>query len=67
MTTDHRAEMGALVAQAAIALGRVRDYWELNDLPPDFATPATGFPFTASLEDTVAAVEEWADTLSENS
>jgi len=59
----HRKPMAELVRTAASALYAVAKYWEANDLPGDFSTPETGYPFDLSLDDVCANVWGWAEAL----
>lgn len=65
MTTnnEHRAKMAELVKAAGSALYKVALYWEENDLPGNFSTPETGYPFQLSLDDVCANVWGWAEAL----
>lgn len=60
---NHHANLAALIEKAASALQEISVYWEVNDLPGDFTTPQTGFPFAVSLEDQCAGVWMWAEAM----
>lgn len=59
----HRRHMAYLVRQAALELQEVENYWHDNNLPGDFSTPETGFPFSQSLDEQTAAMFEWVEKL----
>ena len=52
-----------LVADAARSLARVSAYWDRKQLPDDFATRETGYPFSMDLEEQVARMQAWAEQL----
>lgn len=60
---NHVAVMTHLVSNAASAMQEVSEYWERNNLPGDFSTPETGFPFAQSLDEQVFAMWTWVEKL----
>jgi hypothetical protein len=65
-TATARAEMARRVTRLYEAVRDVAAYWEDSGLPPDFSTPETGYPFATSMDETVCAVQEWAEQLRED-
>lgn len=62
MTTnaEHRKAMAELIRKAGSALHRVSLYWEQHELE---SMPDAGYPFGADLDELVASVWSWAETL----
>ncbi len=56
-------EMAGHIERAARALSAAVTVWHEHDLPGDFSTPETGYPFTESLDEVTARVWEWAHVL----
>lgn len=58
--------LAAAVGTAASALAAVLDTWHRFELPADTYTPDTAYPFALSLDEQVAALDEWADVIAQD-
>lgn len=63
ITPEQRDEFSALIVELARATGAVTEFWLRHDLPGDFYTPETGYPYDASLDEVAAAVWAWSEAV----